>query len=500
MNHNFLQLSALSPLFKDVQSGGIFPDSKFFPDCTAKSAPEVILDAYMQQKDQPGFNLLAFVSAHFDFPPAFQEEETGHIKPISDHLNQLWDTLQRQPGDIAGDPYSTLLPLPYPYIVPGGRFREIYYWDSYFTMLGLREAGRISLVENMVDNFAWLLETYGHIPNGNRSYYLSRSQPPFFALMVNLLAEIKGEQILLKYRLAMEKEYQYWMDGEQRLEPGTQYRRLVCLPDGSLLNRYWDDEPEPRPEAFVEDQHTAVESSRPAAEVYRDLRAAAESGWDFSSRWLEDPQQLASIRTTALIPVDLNCLMYYLEKTLVHTYRLLPDHTPVEVYKDRARMRKAAIQQYCWNPAQGFYTDYDWQNSRSSNYLTLAGAFPLYFQIADAQKARQVADQLQHSFLKDGGLRTTLVHSGQQWDAPNGWAPLQWICFAGLKSYGFQELAAAIRQNWLEMVERTYASTGKMMEKYHVEDLNAPGGGGEYPNQDGFGWTNGVYLKLKHSF
>lgn len=500
MNNNFLQLAALSPLFEDVQSGGIFPDSKFFPDCTTKSAPEVILNAYKQQKDQPGFDLQAFVSSHFNFPPDFKEEHTGAIKPISDHLDQLWDTLQRQPGDIAGDPNATLLPLPYPYIVPGGRFREIYYWDSYFTMLGLREAGKISLVENMVDNFAWLLETYGHIPNGNRSYYLSRSQPPFFALMVNLLAEIKGEQILLKYRLALEKEYQYWMDGEQRLEPGTQHRRLVCLPDGSLLNRYWDDQPEPRPEAFVEDQHTASESNRPAAEVYRDLRAAAESGWDFSSRWLADPQQLASIRTTALIPVDLNCLMYYLEKTLVHTYRLLPDHTPVEVYKDRARLRKAAIQQYCWNQVQGFYTDYDWQNNRPSDYLTLAGVFPMYFQIADAHQARQIADKLQTAFLQDGGLRTTLIHSGQQWDAPNGWAPLQWMSFGGLKSYGFQELASAIRQNWLNLVERTYASTGKMMEKYHVEDLNAPGGGGEYPNQDGFGWTNGVYLKLKHSF
>lgn len=500
MSHNFLQLSALSPLFEDVQSGGIFPDSKFFPDCTAISDPEVILDAYKQQKDLPGFDLRAFVTTHFNFPPEFQEENTGDIKPISDHLDQLWDTLQRQPGNIAGNPHSTLLPLPYPYIVPGGRFREIYYWDSYFTLLGLREAGKVTLIENMVDNFAWLLETYGHIPNGNRSYYLSRSQPPFFALMVNLLAEIKGEQILLKYRLALEKEYQYWMDGEQRLEPGTQHRRLVCMPDGSMLNRYWDDQPAPRPEAYMEDEHTAAESSRPASEVYRDLRAAAESGWDFSSRWLADPQQLASIRTTALIPVDLNCLMYYLEKTLVHTYRLLPDHTPVEVYKDRARLRKAAIQQYCWNEQAGYYVDFDWENGKFNSSQTLAGVFPLFFQIADAQQAGSVASILESSFLKPGGLVTTQAHSGQQWDAPNGWAPLQWIAFTGLKQYGFQQLATTVRQNWVTLVERTYASTGKMMEKYHVEDLNTPGGGGEYPNQDGFGWTNGVYLKLKRMF
>ncbi|HAD10957.1 MAG TPA: trehalase, partial [Saprospirales bacterium] len=407
----------------------------------------------------------------------------------------------RQPESQVHDGHrSTLLPLPYPYIVPGGRFREIYYWDSYFTMLGLREAGRISLLENMVNNFAYLLEQYGHIPNGNRSYYLSRSQPPFFALMVNLLAEIKGEQILLKYRLALEKEYQYWMDGEHTIQPGSQHRRLVCLPDGSLLNRYWDDVPEPRPEAFIEDIHTASLNSRPKEETYRHLRAAAESGWDFSSRWLVHMSDLSSIRTSDLIPVDLNCLLYYLEKTLVHTYRLLPDHTPVEVYKNRSRMRKLAIQKYCWDEGRGYFMDYDWKAGEVSPHKTLAGVFPLYFQLADAPQAHSVANMLESKFLKPGGLVTTCEHSGQQWDAPNGWAPLQWMAFAGLRQYGFHTLAMEVRHRWVNHVEQTYRQTGKMMEKYNVEDLEAAGGGGEYPNQDGFGWTNGVYLTLKRSF
>jgi alpha,alpha-trehalase len=144
--------------------------------------------------------------------------------------------------------------------------------------------------------------------------------------------------------------------------------------------------------------------------------------------------------------------------------------------------------------------DYDWKPGETSPHKTLAGVFPLYFQLADARQAHSVANILETKFLKPGGLVTTCEHSGQQWDAPNGWAPLQWMAFAGLRQYGFQALAMEIRYRWVNLVERTFMQTGKMMEKYHVEDLEAPGGGGEYPNQDGFGWTNGVYLTLKRSF
>ncbi len=508
-SNNMLQLSALSPLYEAVQTSGLFPDSKFFPDCTAKSDPVDILEAYEQAKDQINFDLKAFVHAHFDAP---ETPETGYQsgnKPILEHLDKLWKTLLREPQDPSSSPEhrSTLLPLPHPYIVPGGRFREVYYWDSYFTMLGLQVSGRVDIIQNMVDNFAYQIDTFGHIPNGNRSYYLSRSQPPFFALMVNLLAEIKGEAILLHYRLELEKEYAFWMDGELALIKANDahleeipaletFRRVVKLPDGSTLNRYWDDEPSPRPEAYAEDVQTAQQSDRPAESTYRHLRAAAESGWDFSSRWFGAEQTLASIHTCDLVPVDLNCLLYYLEKTLVHTYRQLPDHTPVEVFKDRARQRKAAILKHCFDDKKGFFFDYDHVENQQTTSMTLAAVFPLFFQIAEAKEAKRVAHILEEKFLRPGGLLTTLVHSGQQWDAPNGWAPLQWMAFKGLKNYGYHELAEKIRQRWLDLGEKTYAATGKMMEKYDVENPEAPGGGGEYPNQDGFGWTNGVFLAM----
>jgi alpha,alpha-trehalase len=382
--------------------------------------------------------------------------------------------------------------------VPGGRFREIYYWDSYFTMLGLQVSGRADVIQHMVDNFAHLIDTLGFIPNGNRTYYLGRSQPPFFALMVNVLAEIKGEEILLKYRHHLEKEYAFWMAGENNLSAENPVQgRVVRLPDGSILNRYWDDNAAPRPEAYIEDVHVAEKSGQDAETVYHHIRAAAESGWDFSSRWFRDGQSMATIQTTDLLPVDLNCLLYFLEKTLVHTYRLLPDHTPVEVMKDRARLRKAAIQKYFWNEAEGFYFDYNFSEKRLSDQWTLAAVFPLFFQIAEKEQAAKVAQYIEAKFLQPGGVATTLVRSGQQWDAPNGWAPLQWMTFQGLRNYGFDTLASGIRRRWLALNEKTYAATGKMMEKYNVMDTEAKAGGGEYPNQDGFGWTNGVYLKLR---
>ncbi len=496
----FFSIESLSPLYEDVQTSGVFPDSKFFTDCAPKSDPAAILEQYAQAKKQAGFDLKKFVETHFDFPETPDTNYQSAGKPILQHLENLWNVLLRetdeQPTTAQQQP-STLIPLPHPYIVPGGRFREVYYWDSYFTMLGLQVSGRVDIIENMVDNFAWLIDTAGFIPNGNRSYYLGRSQPPFFSLMVQLLSDIKGEDILLKYRLQLEKEYAFWMDGEKELSAGPKAkRRVVHLPDGSVLNRYWDDRAAPRPEAYAEDLEVAENAERDAETVYRHIRAAAESGWDFSSRWFDDGQNMKTIITADIVPVDLNCLLYHLEKTLVHIYRLLPDHVPVEVFRDRARRRKNAIHRYCWNEAEDFYFDFNHAVQAPSDQWTLAAVFPLFFQIAEKEQAEKIAQHLEEKFLQAGGLTTTLTSSGQQWDAPNGWAPLQWMAVQGLLNYGYAELAGRIRENWMALNEKTYDATGKMMEKYNVMDTGLKAGGGEYPNQDGFGWTNGVYLKM----
>jgi alpha,alpha-trehalase len=484
MEQQFFDITSLGPLYEAVQGSGILADSKTFVDAIPKSAPQEILAAFHKASDQADFSLEAFLSQYFELPSTPDTGYDSAQRPIQEHLQQLWPVLTRQP-DAAG---GTLIPLPYPYVAPGGRFREIYYWDSYFTMLGLKVSGRQDLIEQMVENFAYLIDLLGFIPNGNRSYYLGRSQPPFFALMVELLAAEKGTHILTKYRSQLEKEYAFWMQGTDQ--------RAVTLPDGSILNRYWDAFDTPRPEAFVEDTEVAHRASIPATELYRHIRAAAESGWDFSSRWFKDPQDMATIHTTDLIPVDLNCLLLQLERTLFAAAEIEGDQAQMAVFGEKIAARQQAIQTYCWSEGEGFYFDYDTVLGDHTERFTLAAMFPLFFKIADEEQAESIAAMIDTLFLHPGGVATTLVHTGQQWDAPNGWAPLQWITYQGLLNYGHNTLAETIRANWTALNEKTYAETGKMMEKYNVVDIHTRAGGGEYPNQDGFGWTNGVYLAM----
>jgi alpha,alpha-trehalase len=392
--------------------------------------------------------------------------------------------------------YSSRLALPQRYVVPGGRFAEMYYWDSYFTMLGLQASGEQQLVRQMCDNFAFLVERYGHIPNGTRSYYLSRSQPPFFASMVELLVAHEGAGAYRRYRAALQKEYDFWMEGSERLGVGQAQRRVVRLSGDAVLNRYWDDRATPREESYREDVATANAAQRPKEEVYRNLRAAAESGWDFSSRWLADGKTLASIRTVELVPVDLNSALYQLEQTLASAYEPV-SAARAEEFRGRAAARRAAIRRYLWSPDPGAFTDYLWREGRPAAQLTAATVAPLFFGLATEEQAKAVTTAVRAQLLKAHGLVTTNNPSGEQWDAPNGWAPLQWMAIEGFRRYGNNELAGTIARRWVKRNLEVFVATGKLVEKYDVT-ATGPGaaGGGEYPLQDGFGWTNGVLRAL----
>lgn len=493
--------STLSPderfgqLFVDVQMAQVFPDGKTFVDCVPLFPTDSILAAYEANKNQPEFHLKAFVLQYFKTPTSYDlanDFKSDLSRSPEEHINALWDVLTR-PRDTATR--SSLLPLPNPYIVPGGRFREVYYWDSYFTMLGLQASNRSDLIEHIIDNFAYLLDTIGFIPNGNRTYYLGRSQPPFFAAMVGVLAEMKGEEIYTKYLPQLRKEYDFWMDSVVFDSIQGAHRRFVKLKDG-VLNRYCDDKDTPRPESYREDVETAAKSGRPKAEMYRHLRSGAESGWDFSSRWFRDGKNITTIHTTDIIPVDLNALLYHLEKTLEKAYTLNKDSNNAKLFAEKAAQRKVALIRYCWNAKAGFFEDYDFVAGKQTGVLSLAGVYPLFFGIADQQQAAAVAKVLQRDFLKPGGVVSTRTNTGQQWDAPNGWAPLQWITIQGLRNYQQHDLANTIKRNWVNLNTKIYKNTGKMVEKYNVMDITLEAGGGEYALQDGFGWTNGVLLKL----
>ncbi len=434
------------PLFEAVQGQRIFPDGKLFVDAVPRSTPDRILRAYRAEQPQGADALRAFVARHFDLPG----EAKAPPATLTGHIAALWPQLTRPA--LTPPPGGSALALPAPSVVPGGRFREIYYWDSFFTMLGLKADGQTALIDGMLTDFESLIDRYGHIPNGTRTYYLGRSQPPFFSQMVDLAADT---------------------------DPA---RRKAQLPG-------------PRDESWAEDVATAKASPRPASEIYRHLRAGAESGWDFSSRWLDDPMNLASIRTTDVVPVDLNSLLWALETNIARRCAEAKDLACAADFSKRERQRAAAIRRYLWVGKQGRFGDWDRKAKRITPILSAATLYPLFVGLADRDQANRVARTTRTALLAPGGLRTTGLKTGQQWDRPNGWAPLQWVAIDGLARYGQDALARDIAKRWIGTVDAAYRQTGKMLEKYDVEDRK-PGGGGEYPLQDGFGWTNGVTRAL----
>jgi alpha,alpha-trehalase len=491
----------LGPLFADVQNARVFPDSKTFVDARPLSDPAQIVRAYASERGRPGFDLRAFVAAHFTAPApaAVAISASDPAMDMEAHIRALWPLLTRRAD--TPDPRSSLIPLPSPYVVPGGRFREVYYWDSYFTMLGLVESGRTDLVQDLLDNFAHLVNTVGHVPNGNRTYYLGRSQPPYFAAMVALYASTTNSASALRYLDALEKEHAFWMDGASTLAPGTAWRRVVRLRNGAVLNRYWDDIPEPRPESFREDfavGQSVLQSGREA--MYRNLRASAESGWDFSSRWMRDPKDLRTLEVVDLVPIDLNSILYFSEREIAALRRcrgLTGDSTLAARFDSLADARRAALMAAAYDSTDGWFYDVRWRTGeRVRDRPTLAAVLPLYFGLASAQQGSAVSARLDRDFLAPGGFVTTLIASGQQWDAPNGWPPLEWLAIEGARRYGRAAVADTARARWLALNRRVFRETGKMTEKYDVTDVARRAGGGEYPTQDGFGWTNGVALTL----
>lgn len=481
---DYIQVSG--SLFEEVQQSRVFEDSKTFVDSIPKKEPEEIYQLFSIKRHD--LDLKEFVNTHFELPGGSNvEPELPENRTMEEHIKLLWKYLKR--NTLQPRKHSSLIPLPKPYIIPGGRFREIYYWDSFFTMQGLVISGEIETAENMLDNFAYLIDEVGHIPNGNRIYYITRSQPPFFAAMIDLLSNYLSKEWQLKYLIQLQKEYEFWMNKETR---------LVNLNEKYFLNRYYDSDDVPREESYYEDYSAAVDlSENEQIRFYKNIRAACESGWDFSSRWFEDESNLRTCVTTNIIPVDLNSLLYFTEKKLAELYLLDKKDKLHQDYIERSENRKELINKYCW--VDNFYFDYNFIKRENTPTYSLASVYPLFFELASNEQAEKVADLIERKFLKEGGLLTTLNHTGQQWDAPNGWPPLQWLTIVGLKKYGFIKLADEIKSRWLKLNRDVFGRTGKMFEKYNVEDTSLFAGGGEYDLQDGFGWTNGIALALANN-
>lgn len=469
-------------LFARVQDSAIFADGKMFVDAVPRRCGVAIMADFAGLASDDDA-LRGFVDANFTLPVSVDPVAVGMPRQaLREHIRAMWPDLARDA--VAAEPGSSVLAIRHRHVVPGGRFRELYYWDSYFTMLGLIRDGERALAEGIVDAMTDLIELYGYVPNGTRNYYLGRSQPPLYYLMVGLLDD--PDPVVAARRLAaMKREHAWWMAGADDLPCGARHGHVARLADGSLLNRYWDARDTPRDESWREDVDTARGSGRDAAEVYRDLRAGAESGWDFSSRWLEG-YDLSSIRTTTIAPVDLNAFLFGLESAIAAS-----GDADASSFAVRAEHRRAAMHAHLWNADAGHFADYDLASGRRRPHATAAALAPLFAGLATAEQAAATASFTERVLLAPGGLRTTVIDSGEQWDSPNGWAPLQWIAVAGLRLHGHDDVADEIAQRWIATVDATYRTTGLLYEKYDVEHP-AIGRGGEYLPQIGFGWTNGV--------
>ncbi len=412
------------PLFREVQLDRLFTDQKLFCDAIFLDEASSILYHYEHRVHPLG----QFLDRHFVVTLHSPVRPPPNMS-VRQHIMWLWPFLTRR--TLVSN--SSLIALPHAYVVPGSRFTECFYWDSYFIAIGLSPEEE-ALKEGMIDNFAFLIDRFGFVGNGNRNYLQSRSQPPFFSVMVRDLSF----RPVTAFTQQLRREYHYWMSPE----------RVVLMPDGSLLNRYHDALDIPRDESYWEDVTMCriCRGGTNCAPLYRDIRSAAESGWDFSSRWLGNKTEqltMCSIRTTSVLPVDLNALLYHLEETLA---QVCEDVECRARFEQAAASRAAAVERYMWCEEQGFYCDFDvgWNRSVSEG-PSGAMVFPLFVRMANASRAERTARTVRDVLLKKGGLVASTFETGQQWDYPMGWAPLQWVAVRGLHFYGHDELAVSGR-------------------------------------------------------
>ncbi|XP_062241520.1 trehalase [Platichthys flesus] len=514
------EIYCTGPILHQVQTAKLFDDDKYFVDMKLKAKPDVVLSSFLNLSTQmpngtvPPLRLQEFLAENFEKPGSEFEPWTPpdwHAKPkflegIADlklrewaeKIHHLWKSLGRKISSGVRDHpelYSQIH-LPHPFVVPGGRFRELYYWDSYWVVNGLLLSEMTDTASGMIRNFLYLVNRYGFVPNGGRIYYEKRSQPPFLALMVESYYQATKDKDFLREALpALEQEYVFWM----------QNRSVAVKVDGveHLLNRYHVEVGRPRPESYTDDLELAEGlSDGDKEQLWMDLKAGAESGWDFSSRWYMGGEGLRDTRTSVFLPPDLNALLCLNEKTLASFHRLLGDGDSAARYDQAAARRQGAMEALLWDAERGAWFDYSLVTHSRHVEFHPSNLSPVWAQCYSRPEMGERAVQYLEAsgaLRFPNGVPTSLSESGQQWDFPNAWPPLQHMLISGLSklpSDDAQQLAVDLAQRWIRSNWEAYMKYDAMFEKYDVNGDGKPGGGGEYEVQLGFGWTNGVALQL----
>ncbi|PSC73401.1 putative trehalase [Micractinium conductrix] len=549
----------LQTLVKEVDTARVYPDSKTIVDMPLKAPPaevaaafealqlpedpqarnQTLFDFVQQWLNPPGSDMIPAQANWPEQPPEWFDslESLPEIREWAHSLYEIWGRLARQlaPEVFQRPELYTMLPIPnFPFVIPGARFREIYYWDSYWVLKGLLASNLTGLATDIVSNFRFLVATYGHIPNGIRTYYLNRSQPPLFSEMVRIVYEATGNRTLLSFTLpALLREHAYFNSPPKQV--------VAVGPEGQQFNvsRYYAHWEQPRPESYIEDVETArkagLDPDNPdarARQLWRDLASGAESGWDYSTRWFADGQTLETIRTTLVIPADLNAFLMQMEENIADFAAELGCAEVEAQYRELAAERRDALNTLFWDPETAQWHDLictpdgvegDLGGTSEEEALSrgqvaqvcrvernpsvfASNWVPLWAGAVDPGSVEALAavEALNSSGLIGiAGVPMSLTESGQQWDYPNVWPPVDWMLIDGLDEFGGQpgqDLARVIAERFLRTVYATWAETGRMFEKFNAEEVGLPGGGGEYEVVDGFGWTNGASLDLLQRF
>lgn len=442
-------------LFMEVQKQRIFEDSKVFIDAIPKFKADTILANFEKVKSVKGFDLKRFISENFTLPNYELSEEKPN-ETFGKYIETTLLALKREPKDDGG----SLIPTRKGYFAGGGKFEELNYFRSYLTLLALQSLNQDTLALNQAINSAQFIQDFGHVPAGNRTYYMSRSNPPVFALMIKKLAEKDPKQLDI-FGTQLMREYQYWMSSESKDDVANQkkakekgdkvFRKAVFLSNNNLLNRYLDDENGPMAELSL--------SENTSVDFYKNLRATYESDWTGGKRWFSNS---VSSKTNDVLPVDLNALLYFMEVTLSEVYKAKGKDDYANSFGMLAQKRKDIFNQYFWNEKQGFYYDYDFVNQKNMEASTLAAVFPLLVGLADQKQADKVAEKLEREFFKNGGLLNELNGS------EIGTAEFQFFAIETLKKYGKVQLAQKIKDRWLNTNREYFVKFGKIEASYNV--------------------------------
>eukprot|EP00045_Choanoeca_perplexa_P013060 m.145870 g.145870 ORF g.145870 m.145870 type:complete len:662 (-) comp16225_c0_seq2:1120-3105(-) len=538
------QIYCHGDLLDAVQSRGLFDDDKTFVDMPLKTDAASVMSAFKDLGQDYTTDALAdFVDQHFAAAgsdllsvtpvdwhrtlPFAKDIKNKTMAHFASSVHNIWPKLSRKssPAVQENPGRHSLFALPHPFIMPGGRFREQYYWDTYFVLRGLVFCDMFETARNTVENFAHVIHQLGFVPNGMRVYYATRSQPPLLSAMVRLLHNVSKDDALLKElapALAIERDY--WTLPpcpinhtktlsrlNITLKPHTKCRNAsksitITTPDSDVtFARYFADTDLPRPESYgvdvklADDRHFVDKRRR---QLFRDLATGAETGWDFSSRWLSSSDDLASIRASSIVPVDLNAILVDYDRNLAFIADKL-GWTNGSDYRSAAEARAKAMMKTMYNSTTGRWNDLLLPDGQQITDRYSAAAYvPLWANITqDKTVLNQVLASLQAStgLLKVGGVVTTQLKTTQQWDSPAAWAPLQLLLADGLAHMDnttAKDVRHSIMCRFLNSMALGYNNTGYMFEKYDAFQPGQSGSGGEYTPQLGFGWTNGVMLTM----